>query len=126
MKTLNLVQEKVAALQERAAEMLSDVKKALARDKAAALTLATIALMTVSGAAHAFTIPVAGSFAYDAFDLVVNQILKGPIGFVGGVVAIVFGATQLLKSWVIALFCIIGGAIAVRADAVVQSLGALV
>ena len=53
--------------------------------------------------AWAITAPAAGDLGYDAYDLVVNQMLNGPVGFVGGVASIVAGASQLMKSWMLAL-----------------------
>ena len=41
-------------------------------------------LMAIVPEAFAITAPVAGSFAYDVYDMAVNSILKGPIGFVAG------------------------------------------
>lgn len=82
--------------------------------------------------AHAITAPVAGvggaadPLGYQIFDVAVNKILKGPIGFVAGVGIIGFGAMQVMKAWPIALMSVLGGSAMLKADAIVTSLGALV
>ena len=79
-----------------------------------------------SSVAHAFTSPSAGSFAYDVYDIVVNQILNGPIGTVAGLAAIVLGAIAAIRSQImLAVPSIIGGAVLIKADAIAQSMGAL-
>lgn len=86
---------------------------------------ATISLAKMS-AAMAFATPAAGSFGFDVYDIVVNQILGGPIGFVGGVALIVWGGSQVIKNWVITILAIIAGTIIIRADTLVTSLGATI
>ena len=65
--------------------------------------------------AFAVTAPVVGSFAYDVFDIGVNKILKGPIGFVGGVSAMSFGAWSSVTGKIgQAIPAIIGGAVLMK------------
>lgn len=90
------------------------------------LAVAGTALLLASGMAGAFTAPAAGDFGYDVYDIVVNQILNGPIGFIGGVALIVFGATQIMKNWFSTILCIIAGTVLIRADSLVVTLGSLV
>jgi hypothetical protein len=79
------------------------------------------------GEALAITVPATGSFAYDIYDIAVNSILKGPIGFVGGVGAIVFGAIEAMRGRVLeAIPAILGGAALLKADTIVQTLGCIV
>ena len=92
------------------------------RSKAILASLLTLASLT----ATAFTAPAAGSFGYDIYDIVVNQILGGPIGFIGGVFLIVFGATKVMTQWMMTVLCVIAGTILIRADDLVVTLGALV
>ncbi len=81
--------------------------------------------LVVSTDAFAITTPAAGSFAYDVYDIAVTKILQGPIGFVAGVIAIVTGAVFAIKSEIMtAIPAVIGGAVLLKADAVVNSLGA--
>ena len=90
-------------------------------------TLALLAVLLIVPFAHAVVAPAVGSFAYDVYDVGVNQILKGPIGFMAGVVAVVFGAYMAIQSQVMyALPAILGGAVLLKADTVVTSLGALI
>jgi hypothetical protein len=82
--------------------------------------------MLMTGVAAAFTTPAAGSFGFDVYDIVVNQILNGPIGFIGGVILIVFGATQIIKNWMLTIMCVIAGTVLIRAEDLVVTLGAMV
>ncbi|MEJ2669833.1 MAG: hypothetical protein P8176_13490 [Gammaproteobacteria bacterium] len=73
--------------------------------------------------ASAIAVPKSGSFAFDVYDVIVNKILKGPIGFVGGLATIVIGAAQLTKSWMLAVLGILSGTVVIKADSIVTSLG---
>lgn len=89
--------------------------------------LALLFVLLIAPLAHAIVAPAAGSFAYDVYDIGVNQILRGPIGFVGGVVAIVIGAVMAIQGEVMySVPAILGGAVMLRADTVVTSLGAII
>ena len=74
----------------------------------------------------AIAAPAAGSFAYDVYDVVVVQVLGGPIGFVGGLATIVYGASQLMRSWMIAVLAIVSGTVIIKADTITASLGMLI
>ncbi len=77
-----------------------------------------------SPAAFAVTAPTTGSFAYDIYDIGINDILKGPIGFVGGVGAIVFGAVEAIRGRALnSIAPVLGGAALIKADAITSSLG---
>lgn len=73
----------------------------------------------------AVTTPAAGSFAYDLYDIAVLKILQGPIGFVGGCGAIVYGAILAMQSPLGAITPILGGAALLKADAIVNTLGVI-
>ena len=45
---------------------------------------------------------------------------------VGGVILIVFGATQIIKNWMMTIMCVIAGTVLIRAEDLVVTLGALV
>lgn len=83
-------------------------------------------LSLFAGQALAFTAPAAGDFGFDIYDITVNQILGGPIGFIGAVALIVWGATKMMTNWMITIVCVIAGTILIRADDLVQTLGAVV
>lgn len=106
--------------------------RALAVSKWSALQRKVAVLALVSGglwsgnAVLAFTAPAAGTFGYDIYDVVVTQILSGPIGFVGGVVLIVWGASQLMRSWMTTIMCVIAGTVLIKAVTILTSLGMLV
>jgi hypothetical protein len=77
--------------------------------------------------AMAFSVPSSGSFAYDLYDLAVNQILKGPVGFVAGIGFIILCVFAIARQMVLpAILCLFGGVILIKADSIVQSLGSLI
>ena len=93
--------------------------------KKTALIAGAVALTTAS-AAFAITAPTSG-FAYDVYDIAVNSVLKGAIGFVCGLMAIAFGALMAIRAQIMpAIPAILGGAALLKADTIVTSLGALV
>ncbi|MEW6290765.1 MAG: hypothetical protein AB1545_13025 [Thermodesulfobacteriota bacterium] len=77
--------------------------------------------------ANAFNAPAAGTFAFDIYDIGVNQILKGPIGFAAGVGSMVAAAVMAIRQMLLpAAATVLGGAFLLKADSVVTSLGALI
>lgn len=88
--------------------------------------LSVFAAMFFAASASAITEPQAGSFAYDIYDIIVLKVLKGPIGFVGGLAAIVVGAVQLTKSWILAIVGVLSGTVIIKADTITSSLGMVV
>lgn len=84
-------------------------------------------VMALNTAVYAITAPTSGSFAYDVYDIGVNKILKGPIGFVGGVAAIGVGVLAAMRSMIMmAISAVICAAVLLKADSLVESLGAIV
>ncbi len=82
------------------------------------------ALFVLQQNAWAFTAPASSTFAYDVYDIGVNKVLKGPIGFVGGVSAIVLGGVFAVQAKILqAIPAIVGGATILKADSLVSSLG---
>ena len=59
--------------------------------KVTVVTAFLLSVLFVTSNALAMTVPAAGSFAYDLYDIGVNQILLGPVGFTGGVACHVRG-----------------------------------
>ena len=94
--------------------------------KGALRTTLALLLLGASTGVTAFTAPAVGDFGYDIYDIVVNQILNGPIGFIGGVALIVFGATKIMTNWMLTILCIIAGTILIRAADLVVTLGAMI
>ncbi len=87
----------------------------------------TLTALMFAGNALAMTTPATGSFAYDLYDIGVNQILLGPIGFVSGVACMVFAARMASRQMLLpAAGVVLGGAFLLKADTVVQSVGAVI
>ena len=77
--------------------------------------------------AHAIVAPAAGTFGYDLYDLAVNEILKGPIGFVSGVAAVIFGAFLAIQTKILpCLLCMLAGGMIIKADAITVTLGMVI
>lgn len=86
---------------------------------------AVVCLLVNAFPAFAVTTPDSG-FAQEVYDIAVTKILQGPIGFVCGVAAIAFGAVAAIKSQIMtAVPAVLGGAVLLKADTIVQSLGAI-
>ena len=80
-----------------------------------------------AGSGLAMTVPATGSFAYDLYDIGVNQILLGPIGFTGGVACMCVAAILAIRQMILpAAGVVLGGAFLLRANTVVETIGALI
>ncbi len=91
------------------------------------VAIALVAVTLYAVAANAITAPASTAFAYDVYDVGVNSVLKGPIGFIGGVGAIVFGAVTAIRGAVLqALPALLGGGVLLKADSIVTTLGVCV
>ena len=86
-----------------------------------AMALAFVPLLSMAG-----VVPAVGDLGYDFYDTVVNNGVKGPIGFVGGSLAIVYGVSQLFRSWMLGVMGLVAGTAALKADTITTSLGALI
>jgi hypothetical protein len=85
-----------------------------------------IALNAVSPMALAMTKPAdANGFGHFVYDIAVNKIAQGPIGFVGAMFTIVYSAIHITKNWMLSVLGIIGGTVLIKADKIVESMGAL-
>ena len=82
------------------------------------------AILISARIASAITAPATGSFAYDVYDIAVNDMVKGPIGYIGGLGAMVWGAFSAIQQKLGMAACsILGGGALVKADTITQSLG---
>ena len=63
---------------------------------------------------------------YDIYDIVVNQGVKGPLGFVGGVAAFLFGVSRLFSNIMIGIPTIVAAVCLIRADSILQTFGMMV
>ena len=104
------------------AKVLKLIKK-LRQKKNLIITLGIVFGTAVTAAA--ITAPTGPSdFAYDVYDIGVNRILNGPIGFVAGVGAMVAGAVAAIQQKIgLAAMAILGGAVLLNADSMITSLG---
>jgi len=81
-----------------------------------------------AGTAHAIgTVPLAGSLAFSLYDIFVNQILLGPVGWVGAIAALAYGGILTAQgNYPLAIPALLGGVIILKADAIIASLGMLI
>ena len=78
--------------------------------------VALLAILLQTGNALAMTVPASGSFAYDLYDIGVNQILLGPVGFTGGVACMCVAAILAIRQMILpAAGVVLGGAFLLRA-----------
>lgn len=85
-----------------------------------------VAAAFISPDAAAWSAPASGSFAYDMYDIGVNKLLKGPVGFVGGVAIIAYSASNFSQGPWKALTGILMGSGIAKADTITTSMGAMV
>src|SRR3546814_10717143 len=89
---------------------------------AADVGVPVLLLSLLAASVHAFTAPVAGDLGYDIYDIVVNQGVKGPPGFVGGVAAFLFGVSRLFSNIMIGIPPIVAAVCLIKADSILQTL----
>ncbi|MCH9674345.1 MAG: hypothetical protein K0U93_23100 [Gammaproteobacteria bacterium] len=90
------------------------------------LVVASILSLVIAPSAFAIVAPAAGSFAFDLYDVAVNDVLLGAPGFVGAVIIMVVSAVNLTRNWVLSIAGLLGGVILINADAITASMGMLV
>ena len=85
-----------------------------------------VALLAMTSAAHAFTAPAQGDLGYDIYDIVVNKAVKGPLGFVGGVAAFLFGVSRLFSNIMIGIPTIVAAVCLIKADSILETFGMII
>lgn len=90
------------------------------------LAVAFALLTLMAGPAFAFTAPAAGDFGYDIYEVVIINILGGPIGWVGAAALVVFGATKVMTQWMLTVMCVVAATIIVKISGILTSLGAMI
>ena len=88
--------------------------------------LFALAVLTTATLVHAFTAPAVGDLGYDIYDIVVNQGVKGPLGFVGGVAAFLFGVSRLFSNIMIGIPTIVAAVCLIKADSILQTFGMVI
>jgi hypothetical protein len=83
--------------------------------------IALLALLPTG--AFAFTLPTTG-FGFELYDVVVNDGIKGPLGTMAGVVAMVIGAGAAISNKIMAAVpCVVGGGAILMADSLLEGMG---
>lgn len=93
--------------------------------KVAFLTTMSLMLVMMASSAFAFTPPANGDMFYEVYDLVINNVMSGPIGFVIGAIMLIGGIFLLVqgKGFLLPLICLVGGVILVKVESIVTSFG---
>jgi hypothetical protein len=90
------------------------------------MLLLMLALVAGASAANAFAAPQTGDLGYDIYNIVVNQGVKGPLGFVGGVAAFLFGVSRLFSNIMIGIPTIVAAVCLIKADSILQTFGMVI
>ena len=96
--------------------------------KVLVLVVTSLVVLAMAGVAMAFLAPAAAgsTVGYDLYDLVVNKIIKGPMGSAAGVVMLVAGAVgAAMGKLSSAAWPLVGGGLLVAAPGIATSLGML-
>ena len=96
--------------------------------KVLVMVVASLVVLAIAGVAMAFVSPAAAgtTVGYDLFDLIVNKIIKGPIGTAAGVVMLAAGAVgAAMGKLSSAAWPLVGGGLLVAAPTIATSLGML-
>lgn len=88
--------------------------------------LAAVLTVLFSGAAMAWTAPATTAAGYGIYDLVVNDGVKGPLGFVGGIVLVCMAGMTIKENVWKAVGTAVGGAGLIKAETLATSFGALI
>ena len=91
-----------------------------------AAVLFLLAALAGASVVHAFAAPAAGDLGYDIYDIVVNQGVKGPLGFVGGVAAFLFRVSRLFSNIMIGIPTIVAAVCLIKADSILQTFGLVI
>ena len=75
---------------------------------------------------QALILPFLQLLGYDIYDIVVNQGVKGPLGFVGGVAAFLFGVSRLFSNIMIGIPTIVAAVCLIKADSILQTFGMVI
>ncbi len=89
-------------------------------------SVAAAVVLMMAPNAFAIVAPAAGSFAFDLYDVGINDILLGAPGFVGAVIIMVVSAVNLTRNWVLSIAGLLGGVILINADTITASMGMLI
>lgn len=92
-------------------------------NKKVVTTSLIIAGTLTAATAMAIPVPAAGDAGFELYDVAVNDLLNGPVGFVLGLGTVIYSATQVMTNWKGGGLGILGGSTALSADTIVTSLG---
>lgn len=124
MKSLKGIFEAVRGRGKRAVHLPVPRKSIVSGQSLLMITAITVLLLGSALPSFAITAPTSGSLFYDVYDIVVNSMLKGAIGFVAAILVFMMGIglffVQKIIPGIIGVVC---AALIIKADAIVTTLG---
>jgi len=91
------------------------------------MIFAAMLMTLMTSQAMALTAPAAGSFGFEAYDFFINNILKGPIGAIAGILAIITGVVVMIQQKMVpAILAILGGILVINADKITTAIGGVI
>ena len=97
---------------------------------AVAAMAVTAAACVIPGEVLAWSAPSSGDFLYDIYDIAVNKMLNGPLGFIGGMGCIGAGGYFIANSraggMATGIPMILLGGTLIKLDSITQSLGYMI
>ena len=91
------------------------------------IAIAIISNLLCASEVLAWSVPVAGSFGYDIYDIGVNKMLKGPIGMTAGAGCFLTAAVCCVRQMLIpAGLCGLASGVLFNVDTLTKSLGCMV
>ena len=123
---------KASRFLQKARGMTKDAQEAAKRHPVAVASLVVASIATAMGLVNpaevmAWSTPAQNSFAYDVYDIAVNKLLNGPIGFVVGMSCMGAGGYFVANSRAGGMgagipMILLGGAL-IKLDSITNSLG---
>lgn len=105
----------------------STLRERWARQSLVMAALAAFVFLFSAIDAHAISTPETGSFLYDAYDIIVNNLLKGALGFVVAIFVFITGIAMFFRQMIIpGVICVACTALIIKSDSIISSLGMII
>ena len=91
----------------------------------ALMSLAVLCMTLMATSAFAYTTPTSGDLMYDVYDILIVQLLGGPVGFVIAAIMFLGGIFLLVqgKGFLLPFVCLSGAVVIIKCEAIVSSFG---
>lgn len=101
------------------------VKRIFGKKNRALFVVSMLMMALYASTAMAYTDPQSGDLFFEAYDIVINKLMGGPIGFIIGAIMVIGGIISLVlgKGFLLPLIALVGGAVIVKINDIVASFG---